>query len=248
MELNWSTFILEIINFLVLIWILKHFFYSPIQKAISSRKKMVDEKLESAEMLQTEGKELQKKYENRLQEWGKEKEQKQKLFIQELEEWKSQEHVKFLKTLDGEKEKLIAREMQNITKIIKKNGRDSMLIAGQFASRFLKEFADENLDNKIIDKVIDKLKNPSEENLQLLKNGFQTENKVEIQSAYVLNENYKNQLKEKIQQIINKNIKINFTVNPDLLAGITIQIGSVFLKANLRDELKFFTEVESAIA
>lgn len=35
----------------------------------------------------------------------------------------------------------------------------------------------------------------------------------------------------------------NFSQQPDLLAGISVQIGSMTLQANLRDELKFFTEV-----
>jgi len=38
MELNWSTFLLEIINFLILVWILKHFFYKPILDVIAHRR------------------------------------------------------------------------------------------------------------------------------------------------------------------------------------------------------------------
>lgn len=41
-------------------------------------------------------------------------------------------------------------------------------------------------------------------------------------------------------------MELNFGIDPDVLAGVNIQIGSIFLKANFRDELKFFTEVESA--
>lgn len=39
MELSWTTFSLELINFLILIWILKRFLYAPIQKTILERKK-----------------------------------------------------------------------------------------------------------------------------------------------------------------------------------------------------------------
>lgn len=34
MELSWSTMVLEIINFLVLIWTLNHFLYMPIQNPL----------------------------------------------------------------------------------------------------------------------------------------------------------------------------------------------------------------------
>ena len=38
MTLSWPTFILEIVNFLVLVWILKRFLYQPILQAIEERK------------------------------------------------------------------------------------------------------------------------------------------------------------------------------------------------------------------
>jgi F-type H+-transporting ATPase subunit b len=34
-ELNWTTFVLEILNFLVLVWLLKHFFYQPVKGVIA---------------------------------------------------------------------------------------------------------------------------------------------------------------------------------------------------------------------
>ena len=38
MELDWTTFILELINFLVLIWLLNRFLYKPVMKVIAQRK------------------------------------------------------------------------------------------------------------------------------------------------------------------------------------------------------------------
>ena len=41
-ELSWSTFILEVINFIVLVFILKHFFYKPVLTAIARRRESID--------------------------------------------------------------------------------------------------------------------------------------------------------------------------------------------------------------
>ena len=43
-ELTGQLLLLEIINFLVLVWILKHFLYAPIQKAIVERQQSMSEK------------------------------------------------------------------------------------------------------------------------------------------------------------------------------------------------------------
>lgn len=246
-ELNWSTFILEIINFFVLVWILKHFLYVPIKQTVTLRQKIVDEKLNDAKNLETKATELQKTYENRLQDWGKEKEEKQKSFLQELEDWKSKERAKFLKNMDDDKEKIILREKQNINKIIDKNSRESMLLATKFVSRFLREFSDEHLESKIIDKIIIDLKKISKDDIQKIKNSLDSKNEILIQCAYSIHENQKKQLTEIIINVLNEKPEINFVVNPDILCGLLIQVGSVFLKANLRDELKYFAEVESAI-
>ena len=48
MELSWPTFFLEIINFLVLVWILKRFLYKPVLEAIAHRKAVIDKTLVDA--------------------------------------------------------------------------------------------------------------------------------------------------------------------------------------------------------
>ena len=75
MEFDWSTFILEIINFLILIWILKHFLYKPVLKIIAQRKAGIQKELDNAQTMRNESLLLQQQYENRLQEWQQEKQQ-----------------------------------------------------------------------------------------------------------------------------------------------------------------------------
>ncbi len=48
MELNWTTFALEIVNFLILVWILKRFLYKPVLEAIARRKTAIDKTLSDA--------------------------------------------------------------------------------------------------------------------------------------------------------------------------------------------------------
>ena len=66
MELSWSSMLLEMINFLVLVWILKHFFYAPIQQIILKRQTEIQADLDKACQLKKEAGALQKSYENRL--------------------------------------------------------------------------------------------------------------------------------------------------------------------------------------
>lgn len=247
MELSWSSLILEIINFLVLIWILKHFFYSPIQKTILDRKKMVQDKLDNAEKFNSEASQLQKKYENRLAEWQQEKNTMKKEFEQAMEQWKSQEITIFEKKLNDERATFYLREKQKSAEISEKNTKKSFLLAGEYSAKFLKNFADEHLEKKIIDKLVEDLNNLPVEKMQLIAN-LAEQNQVLVQSAYPINKQQQQKLLQAINKLVPQKLNVYFSENPDLFAGLSIQIGSIILQANLRDELKFFTEINNGLA
>lgn len=54
MELNWTTFTLEIINFLALLWILKRFLYQPVRATLAQRRAGVERTLMQASAAQAE--------------------------------------------------------------------------------------------------------------------------------------------------------------------------------------------------
>src|SRR5665648_685509 len=49
MLINWFTVIAQIFNFLILVFLLKHFLYKPILNAIDAREKIIEDKLAAAE-------------------------------------------------------------------------------------------------------------------------------------------------------------------------------------------------------
>ena len=247
MELSWSSIILEIINFLVLIWILKHFFYSPIQKTITDRKKIIQDKLDSAEQLNLESSELQKKYENRLAEWQQEKDKMKKSYEQIMEQWKLEEKANFEAKLKEEQKIYLSRDMKKFAEISEKNAKESFVLAGKFATKLLMSFADVHLEKKIIEKMIEDLNSFPPEKLQLLAD-LAEQNQVIVQSAYPVNKQQQQDLLHAINTLVHRKLSADFSENPDLFAGLTIQIGAIILQANLRDELKFFTEIKNGLA
>ncbi|HIA7952695.1 F0F1 ATP synthase subunit delta [Legionella pneumophila] len=247
MELSWTTFSLELINFLILIWILKRFLYAPIQKTLLERKKRVQEQLENAEVLHKEAKQLQATYENRLTDWQQEKTTLQNEWHEAMEQWKSEERLKFEKQLRQEKEQIFSHEMQRASTLIENNAKEAFLLAGKFAEKLLINFADAHLEEKIIEKTIEELHHFPVEQWQWL-NTISVEETVSIQTAYPIKEQQKQSLLQVIEQLVPKKLTVCFTENPKLLAGVTLQMGPMCLQANLRDELKFFTETKNELA
>jgi F-type H+-transporting ATPase subunit b len=59
MQINWFTVIAQVINFLVLVWLLKKFLYKPILKAVDDREKKIASEIKDANHLKAEAKKEQ---------------------------------------------------------------------------------------------------------------------------------------------------------------------------------------------
>lgn len=67
MQIDWTTFTLEIINFLVLVWILQRFLYRPVLNALDKRAARMRQQAEDAADARTKAEALKQQYETRLE-------------------------------------------------------------------------------------------------------------------------------------------------------------------------------------
>lgn len=245
MEINWTTFVLEIINFLILLWILKRFLYKPIKKVIFTRKEAIQKDLEISSSKLKEADDLQKKYKNRLIDWGKEKESKKLEFQHEMEEEKVRHREKLKKALEQEKIKNEALVNQKIIDIIDKEKKVVINQAMKFTSRLLAQFSTQALESKIIDLFIENLRAFSEQKISELKEEIgQDMVLVKIKTVFPLQEEEKNKLITLFGKTLNQRFEFSFKQDQTLLAGAYVELGSVIFHLNLRDELKFFAETK----
>ena len=65
MEIDSTSFVLEIINFLVLVWLLKHFLYRPVLDIIAKRQQQIADDLARAEQSSKAAADMVAEYEAR---------------------------------------------------------------------------------------------------------------------------------------------------------------------------------------
>lgn len=245
MELNWSTFLLEIINFLVLIWILKHFLYKPVLNIIVRRQEGVDKVLDDAQTLRSEAETMKQQYEARLDHWEQERQQARDTLKQELEAVRNKKLDELKSTLALEREKIRVAETQRLTDQQRKMEATAMAQGAQFAGRLLKQAAGPEVEAHLVNLVIAELGQLPTDQLKALHshNGAST-SQVIVQSAYPIPQ----EQRQLLQQVINQNgwrAELVFEEEPGLLAGLHIAMGAWVLAANLRDELRGFAELAS---
>ena len=119
MELDWTTFALEILNFLVLVWVLKRLLYRPVLKVIADRKAEIQNRLSDAERLREEAQSLREQYENRQAEWNREKDTVRNRMVEEVNAERGRRLTALQASLEEEREKARAvneRRLADLTR------------------------------------------------------------------------------------------------------------------------------------
>ncbi len=73
MKIDWFTVIAQVINFLILVWLLKKFLYKPILNAIEAREKKVDGQFSDAALKMDEANEKLHEYQQKNEEFDQHK-------------------------------------------------------------------------------------------------------------------------------------------------------------------------------
>jgi F-type H+-transporting ATPase subunit b len=247
MEFNLSTFVLEIINFLILIWILQRLFYKPLLEVIDKRKQHIDQSLADAKKLHQEAVELRSLYENRQKLWMQEKKAALNALHQQIETEKNAQMDKLHVELEQERQKArvsLTRQQQELQQQAEKQALQN---GARFAGMLLQQSASPELEVRFINMLMDNLTTlPEACRLYLQTLGTKKSVPVKITSAYPLTADLQQQLEQKLGSLINSQINFQYHQDPELIAGLRIDIGAWVLNTNLQHELIGFAEIANA--
>jgi F-type H+-transporting ATPase subunit b len=243
-ELDWSTFLLEVINFLILVWLLKRFLYQPVLNVVAQRRQKIEAELTQTAKGQAEAEALKQQYEARLADW----EQEKRDALDELEQQVEQERGKRLQQLDAELQqqqlKHQARDEQQQNQWRAQAEAEALQLGSAFAARLLKALSCPELDLHLQQLFIDQLAALPENSMRELRQGWQAQGtKIEIISATALDEARQQTIRQALEQKLGqRDGQWHFRQDEHLIAGLRVSIGGWMLQANLQDELRFFSE------
>ena len=243
MQFDWTTFILEILNFLVLVWILQRFIYRPVLAMLDARQQRIKDETLRAEQLRNEADALRKQYESRLADWSQEKEASRRQLDEELAQLHGKALEDLKQTLADEEAKSRARNealtASRETALI----REAASAAYGQAAAMLQRLASPQLTNSIIDIFLEDLLNmPEPEQAALRKAAAMliTASAVEVISAHTLDESARAALTHGLSVAAEHPLQLTFKEDASLIAGARAVVGECQLHANLADELSFF--------
>ena len=244
MELNWSTFVLEIINFLVLIWILKRFLYRPVLSALEKRREEIEQKLNEANNHHTQAIDLEQQYKKRLDDWALEKQQLKDTLQQEIQSEKKQRLKQLETELASEREKKEVVAQRHLAESLRQYQENAHEQGARFATKLLTAVASEELESRLFDLLIKTFDELDDERQITLVNACKKSSEpISVTSAFTLTESQQQKLEQKLNTLCEQSVKVNYFQNPQLMAGLRILIGASVLSINLQDELNGFVEL-----
>ena len=244
MELDWTTFLLEVINFLILVWLLKRFLYQPVLNVIERRRQKIKADLLQAATEQDEAKLLKSQYEARLVDW----EQEKRVALDTLAQKLAQERESRLKQLEAEMAqqhlKHQSRDQQQQALWRSQAETEALQLAGAFVARLLEGLTGPELDKRLQQLFIEQLTALPEVALVQLREDWQSGSSgIEVLSATLLEAKQQQLIRHALEQKLGPGKgSWQFSTDRNLIAGLRVSKGGWTLQANLQDELRFFTE------
>lgn len=242
MKFDWTTFALEALNFLILVWLLKRFFYRPVLAVIEARRAETAKTMADAEAVRSAGEALKSQYQAHLAEVDKERAAAKAQLDKEI----VAERARRLSALDVEiaeersrRDALEARERSDLELTME---RKAMAIAARFAARLLERLAGPDLEAKLADLALSELDAAGPDKLEALRTALrEAGGTIKVVSAYPLDDARRAAFTRTLSALAGQELAPKFIDDAVLKAGVCIMAGSWVLMANLRDELNFFT-------
>lgn len=241
MQIDWVTFVLEIINFMVLVWILKRFLYQPVLETLTQRRAGIERTLSEAKQTGEQAAVLKKQFENRLADWEKEKTSARAQFDSDLAAERTRQMQVLSKALDEERQRSATQEAHRQDELRRELEAQALAQARQFTSALLARLAGPELEARLVEVFIEDFATLPESQLASLRTAIQMQDtRAIITSAFPLAELQRQRITETIAARLDSTLPVNFGEDSKLVTGLRISIGPWQLNLSLADELAFF--------
>jgi len=240
MKVDILTYLFEIINFFVLLWILKKVLYSPVISILRKRKEYINDSIRKAEEAESRYKKLQKQYEELLKEIKETRKSKLAQITQEVEKEKEKLYNQMKRELDAERQKFLESLEIHKREVLSEIKEETIKTSLELVSKILYNFSDENLHKKLLELAIEGIKNINPEERDNLTEELKEHPNIDIETAYILSKKDIEKIQNTIKEILGISVKVNQKENKELVAGVKVHLSSKLIDMSIEGQLSAF--------
>jgi len=223
MKIDWFTVIAQIINFIILIWLLKRFLYKPILQAIDERENKIAAQIKDAESKDAMAKKEQAEFAKKNETFDQEKKGLMDKAVAETNKEKEQllEAARNEATALRSKLDNSLKEMQeNLNRdIAQKTQQEVFAIARKTLADLASLSLEEQSANIFIKRIHDLKKEEKQQFIEAFKAGS---NSILVQSAFDLPKKQQTDIQSAVNEILGTKTQFQFKTAPEIISGIEL--------------------------
>jgi F-type H+-transporting ATPase subunit b len=238
MSFSWSTFALQVVNFLVLVWLLKRFLFKPVSTIVARRKAEIERAQAEAEKARQSAEQARKEFERRRTEIDA---QRQAISEQTRAELSNQ-RSKMIQSAQGEIDKLKSAMLKQLDEEREDAAREisdrALQIAVQLADHLLRQCAAPLLDELFLDRLLNHLDRLTmAERAALLDQSGPDRGLLSVTTASPLEPETESKWRRALTAHLGGSPQIKFAVDKDLIAGTELKFPLAVLRFTWRQAL-----------
>lgn len=236
---SWFTIAAQIFNFLLLVWLLKHFLYGPIINTMEERQERIESRQQEAEQQIERAQEKEEKYRARLQELEEQEDelleeaeqkaqQRRQELLEEVREEVDEAERQWRRALERDREAFLRDLRQKVA-------RQSLSMTRQI----LGDLADEELERMIIRSFIDRVDEVEGDSWDELVAGARSEEDgLIVQTTFDIPAELQKDLSATIREHAGEGISISYRRAEELIGGIQIRSAGLKIAWSIDDYLE----------
>jgi len=243
MHIDWFVFFAQIVNFLILVWLLKYFLYDRILSAMDAREAKIASRFEEARQIKEEAqktaqeyeeknRELQEQSEELLNQAHRQAEKEKNLLMDRVREEVEQVRQRWYETL--------AREKSAFLEELRKR---SGTYVYETIRRVLSDMADDELEGRMVQVFARRIGEMEVREQELLKIALKEKKSViRVHSSFTLDAGHRQVIEQSLAPYLSPRVTVRYEVVTAVGAGIELMVRGYKLSWSIQDYLASLEE------
>jgi len=236
LNLNLSTLLLQVANFLILAYILTRFLFKPLKEMLDKRASQVTKAVDEAEKATREAEELRLKYEKKRENIDAEiaaLKNEARVVIDETRQQMLQEAHQEIEAMRARAQEEI--EQQRADALLLHRSKIGELVAA-LTRRMVRDILNPQLHQAYLDAFLDQLRSVQLDG-RISTSGEETIS-AELITAILLAQGDKVRIATTLDTVVSKPIDLTYRVDAGLIAGAMVRLGDTLIDGSLQGQLQ----------
>ncbi|GLU57472.1 F0F1 ATP synthase subunit B family protein [Dyadobacter frigoris] len=225
MQIDWFTVIAQIINFFILVWLLRRFLYKPILSAIDDREKKIVGQIQDAENGKSDAKKEKELFVEKNKTFDEQKEQRVKESVDAVkaERKKQMDQVgKEAGVAREEHKKSLLKMQDDMVKTIAEKTQREVL---QISRKTLTDLASVSLEEQTTAVFLEKLRAMKPEEIKRFTQAFKSDSDhVLVATAFEISSGLQTQIRSEVDKMLGVSGVYDFKVLPQIISGVELSL------------------------